>query len=251
MKFCKPFLYLLCAALFLLTSCGGKTVKKEEAFDAEKYMAKADKLIDDKEFEEARKTLLEVKNRDISKNYAPLAQLKTADSYVREGEPDIGIEEYKRFIDLYPDNKYASYAQYQIAMAYFTQIESPDRGSGAAQKALQEFLKLKETYPRNPYREAVDLRIEKCRNVIADGEFLVGRFYYKKDSYDAALNRLEGLLRQFPNYKRADETLLLIGRSYKALKKQDKAKEIFKKLIEQYPNSKFVPEAKKELGVKS
>lgn len=234
--------------LFFLSACAGTQVQQKEEFNPEKYLSNADKLINDKDYEGARKVLLEVKNRDVTKKYAPLAHLKIADSYVKEGDIDIGIEEYTRFLDLYPDNQYASYAQYQIAMAYFSQIQSPDRGAGAAHKALQEFIKLKKMYPRNPYREAVELRIEKARNVIADGEFLVGEFYYKKGSYNAAIGRLEGLLKQFPEYKRADEVLFLIGRSYKALKIEDKAKEAFRILIEKYPSSRFVLEAKKELN---
>jgi outer membrane protein assembly factor BamD len=237
---------LMVALAFILSSCGGsKELKDDEAFAPEKYMTKADKLVDDKEYEEARRTLTEVKNRDMTKKYAPLAQLRIADSYIKEKEPDLGIEEYRRFLEFYPDNQYASYAQYQIAMAYFSQIEAPDRGSGAAQRALQEFLRLKELYPRNPYREVIGLRIEKCRTMIADGAFLIGEYYYKKGSYNAAAGRLEGLLKQFPEYKRGDETLALLARAYKALKMDDKAKEAFKKLLEKYPSSKFAQEAKR------
>lgn len=237
--------------LFVLTfvvSCGGTSaVKEDEAFDAGKFMARAEKLMEDGEFDEARRILTEVKNRDKSRKYAPQAQLKIADSHVKEGDPEVGIEEYRRFLELYPDSQYASYAQYQIGMAYFTQIESPDRGSGAAQKALTEFLALKERYPRNPYREILELRIEKCRNIIADGEFIVGEFYYNKGSYQAALTRWEKLLKGFPGYKRADETLLLIGKAYKELKMEEKAKESFRRVIELYPSSRFASEAKKQL----
>lgn len=243
----KSVLCLLFSVLWFLSSCGGKKeVKKEEIFDPEKHLSKADKLIGEKEYEEARKLLLEVKNRDTAKKHAPPAQLKLADSYIREEDIEIGIEEYKKFLDLYPDNQYASYAQYQIAMAYYSQIESPDRGSGAAQKALQEFMRLKELYPRNPYREVIGLRIEKAKNVIADGEFMVGEFYYKKESYNAAIERLEELLKRFPDYKKADNALLILGRSYKAVKMNDKAKEAFNKLLEKYPASKLAPAAKKE-----
>lgn len=244
LRYCAAFLFSM---LFLLSSCGKKEVKKEEAFDAERYLSQADRLIAEKDYAEARKILLEVKNRDTTRLYSQRAHLKIADSYIKDGDIDIGIEEYRKFIELYPDSQYASYAQYQIAMTYFSQIGSPDRGSGEAQKALQEFMRLKELFPRNPYREAVELRIEKCKNVIADGEFLVGEYYYKKGSYNAAITRLEGLLKQFPNYKNAEEALLLIGKSYKALKMMDKAKESFRILIERYPSSKFVQEAKREL----
>ncbi|NTU43212.1 MAG: outer membrane protein assembly factor BamD [Nitrospirales bacterium] len=243
-----PLLMLFFCLTLLLNGCGGKAVVKDEGpFDPEKAMSRAEKLIADKEYDEARRILVEVKNREESKKYAAQAQLKIADSHVQEGDPEVGIEDYRKFLELYPDSQYASFAQYQIAMAYFGQIEAPDRGSGAAEKALREFLVLKERYPRNPYREILDLRIEKCRNVMADGEFIVGAFYYKKGSYQSAIDRWEGLLGKFPVYKRADETLLLIGKAYKNLNMGDKARDAFRKLIESFPSSPFVSEAKKQL----
>lgn len=241
----RNFIYFIIIFSLLLTACGKKAVKTEEVFDAERFLARADKLISNKEYEEARKVLIEVKNRDTSKKYAPLAHLKIADSYIKEEDIHQGIEEYRKFIELYPDNRFASYAQYQIAMAYFNQIESPDRGSGAAQKALKEFLLLKERYPRNPFKEAVELRIEKCKNMIADGEFLVGQFYYNKGSFNSAINRLKGLIEKYPEYKRNDEAILIIGKSYQGLKMKDKAAEFFKMLLERYPSSRFASEAKK------
>lgn len=251
-KYLSPLmnaLCIMCSILVMLTfSCSSKTVKKDEVFDPEKYLSNADKLASDKEYDEARKILLEVKNRDTTKKFTPVAQLRIAETYIKEGEPDLGIAEYRKFLEFYPDNQFASHAQYQIAMAYFSQIESADRGSGEAEKALKEFLRLKEAYPRNPYREVLDLRIEKCRTVIAEGELIVGEFYFKKESYDAAIRRLEGVLKKFPEYKRGDEVLMLLYKSYKALKKDDKVKETLDKMVEKFPSSKLTLEAKK--GIK-
>ena len=229
----------------VLNGCGGKEVKKDEDFDPEKFLAKAIKLIDENDYEGARKVLLEVKNRDITKKYAPLAQLRIADSYIKDSDPDHGIEEYRKFIELYPDNAQTSYAQYQIAMAYFSQIGGADRGLTAAQKAQQEFIRLKELYPRNPYRDIIELRVQKCRNIIAEGEFIVGEYYYKKESYKPAISRLERLLKLYPDYEGADEAFLLLGKSYSAMKMKDKAVEAFKTLIEKYPASRFAKEARK------
>lgn len=247
-NFLKFMASLLCSFLIFLNSCSGnKITKQSESFDAEKWISKSDNLIEDKEFEEARKILIEVKNRDTTGKFAPLAQLKIAESYIKEGDIDIGIEEYRKFLIYYPENQYASFAQYQIAMAYFSQIEAPDRGTGAAKKALEEFIRLKQMYPRNPFRDIVDLRIEKCRNIIADGEFMIGEFYFKKASYNAAIKRFEGLLTSFPEYKRQDEVLLYLGMAYNSLKKFDKAKEIFEILIEKFPSSKSSIDAQKYL----
>ena len=236
--------------LLFVFSCSGKAPVKgtAEEFNAESSFEKANKLIDSKDYEEARALLLEIKNRDLTKKFAPLAQLRIADSYVKEGEPELAVAEFRKFLEIYPDHRNASYAQYQIAMVYFNQIESPERGYGGAAKALAEFEKLKKNFPRNPYKDLVELRIEKCRNTIADYELLVGEFYLKNGSYSAAIGRFETLLQKFPDYKKEESVLLDLGIAYKKAGETEKAESNLNRLIEKYPSSRLAVDAKKELS---
>jgi outer membrane protein assembly factor BamD len=248
MKLLKIFLVL--TALCLVAGCSGKKQVKTDAeqFNPEISFDKADKLLTDKDYEGARALLLEVKNRDMTKKYAPVAQLRIADSYVKEKEPELAVAEYRKFLEIYPEHRHAPYAQYQIAMVYFGQIEGPERGYGGAAKALEEFERLKRNFPRNPYRDLIELRIEKCRNIIADYEFLVGEFYLKNGSYNAAIGRLDGLLRNYPDYKKQDNVLLNLGIAYKKAGDAEKAASYLDQLIERYPSSRLVSNAKKELA---
>ena len=235
--------------VLFIASCSGKApVRPAEKFDPEKAFANANAQLEKSDYDQARAGFLEVKNRDMSKKFAPLAQLKIADSYVKEGEPELAVAEYQKFMEAYPDNEYDSYAQYQIAMVYFDQIEGAERGYSGAAKALAEFEKLKKLFPRNPYRDAVDLKIEKCRNIIAEYEQLVGVFYYKKGSYNAAIGRFEGLLKKYPDFKEEADVLYYTGMSYKNIGEKEKAAEYFTRLIDKYPNNKIVKTAKKELA---
>ena len=167
---------------------------------------------------------------------------------MKEGEPDLAVAEYRKFLEIYPDHRHASYAQYQIAMVYFNQIEGPERGYGGAAKALEEFEKLKRDFPRNPFKDLIELRIEKCRNIIADYEFLVGEFYLKKSSYHAAIGRFETLLQKFPDYKKMENVLLNLGICYKKSGDPEKAEMYLNRLIEKYPNSRLAADAQKELS---
>lgn len=240
-------LLILIFIFSFLLSCGSKKPVKKEEFDPVVYLKKADELVSKKEYEEARKLLLEIKNRESAREYAPLAQLKIADSYLKEDEPELAIAEYRRFLELYPESTYAPYAQYSIGMAYFRRIEGAERGAGTAQKALEEFLKLEKMYPRHPYGDVLPLRIQKCRNIIAEGELLIGKFYYKKGSYKAAIGRFEGIVKNYPDFKNLDETLYLLADSYKRLNMLDSAKHYLKILKEKFPDSRF---AKKAEGFK-
>lgn len=238
-------LITFCILLSFCFACASSQ-KKEEPFEPEAWLKKATELIEKEEFQEARNLLLEVKNRDTTMTYGPQAQLKIAESYIKEEEPELAIEEYRKFLAEYPDHSYAPYAQYQIAQIYFQDVKGPERGAGSAKKALEEFERLKRLYPRNPYRELIDIKIEKCRNIIASYELMVGNFYYKKGSLNAAKGRLEGLIRNFPDYKDMPEALYLLWKTYTGLNETEKAEEVFHTLISKFPNAKETSKAKKE-----
>ncbi len=242
----KTFLVLI--SVFLLFGCAGKKDIREGQFDPKAWLSRADALVKDEEFEEARRLLFEVKNRDLTKKYAPIAQLKLGESYEAEEKPDEAINEYKRFIRLYPDHPQASYAQYKIAMVYFKQIESPKKGAGGARKALREFQKLLRDYPRNPYREAAKLRIKKCRNLIADYEMLVGRYYYRRGSYNAAAGRFSEVIQNFPETKSYPEALYMLGLVYREMGKKDLAKKYLDALVNKFPRNPLSKKAKETLS---
>ncbi|MCX7792960.1 MAG: outer membrane protein assembly factor BamD [Thermodesulfovibrionales bacterium] len=244
MKIFLQYTLLLC--ITLLPFACASVQKKEEPFEPEKWIERAEKHIERGEFQEARNLLLEVKNRDRTMNYAPKAQLKMAESYIKEEEIELAIEEYRKFLREFPEHPHAPYAQYQIASLYFQDVKGPERGAGAAKKALEEFERLKILYPRNPYRDIVDIRIEKCREVIAAYELMVGKFYFKKDSFRAARGRLEGLIRNYPDFRDMPEVLYLLWKTYRALEEKDKAESTYHYLLQKYPDSKEAIKAKKE-----
>lgn len=218
-------------------------------FNVEKSFDQANKYIDDKQFDKARQILLEVKGMDKSGRFAPLAQLRIADSYFKDDDMDNAVDQYHKFLEMYPDHKYAPYAQYQIGMVYYSQIVGTDRGYGAAHKALAEFEALKATYPRNPYKENVDIKIAKCKDIIAGYELMVGKFYFDKKAYQGAIGRFETVLDQFPGYRNEPQVLYMMTASLNATGNKAKAEQYARELSSKYPDSQYVKKAAKALGV--
>jgi outer membrane protein assembly factor BamD len=234
--------------VFLLAACGTKTTIMAEEFNSERYFNEANRLIEEKDYEDAKQVLHEIKRRDLEVEYAPLAQLRLADVYLAEEELEVAVEEYRRFLHNYPRHKHAAYAQYQIAQIYYGMIEGPDRGFSAAIKALEAFKTLQGEYPRNPYREKVDFNIEHCREILADHEFMVGDFYFEREAYKGALDRFNGLLAQHPDYPKEAEVLYRMAVSYRMLGDQESAERHLDRLIKKYPDSLSTKKAEEEFS---
>jgi outer membrane protein assembly factor BamD len=71
-------------------------------------------------------------------------------------------------------------------------------------------------YPDSKLIPEAKQRLLEVQEVLAEREFNVGRFYYIRQSYPAAIARLESLVDKYPLYSKADDALYLLGQSYEA-----------------------------------
>ncbi len=222
-------------------------MKEEPLFIPEEAFKEANELIKNEYYEEARELLETIKIKDASQKYVPLARLRIADTYFNEESYDEAVIEYESFLDVYADHQYASYAQYKLAMCFFQRIKSVDIGYSWAKRALNEFEKLQRIYPRNPYMDILETRLKACMNILAEYEFYVGNFYYKKGSYNAAIGRFSGVLKDYPHSVRVPEALYYTGLSYEQLGQRDEAVHSLTALIDRFPATEFSIDAKKRI----
>ena len=233
-------------ALGLLVACS--SADKTAPYDTAKEFAKANEEFEDKRHEDARQRFENIIRMDTEYIYAPLAQLRVADSYVADDNPELAIDEFRRFLDTYPRHKYAAYAQYNIGLVYFKLIKGPERGYGAALNALDAFRELNGLYPRNPYREDAELKIEHAEKIIAEHELMVGSFYFSRTAYNGAIDRLEGLIEAFPKYGNDPEVLWRLAVSHKGLGNDSRSQEYLTRLEALFPDSKYVKKARKHIS---
>ena len=234
-------------ALFLLVfmSACATTEKEPPVFDPESSLNQATEKMKKGYYEEARKILQTIVQKDASQQYALLAKLKIADSYFEDELYEEAVTEYENFLKVHKQHKFSSYAQYHLAMSYFKRIKTPDVSFTTAQKALTEFEKLQREYPRNPYMNVTESRIKTCKRVLAEHEFYVGEFYYKKGSFEAAIQRLQALLDTYPGSIKESEALYYIGLSYENLGQRDNAITTLTTLIHKFPATELSNEAQK------
>jgi outer membrane protein assembly factor BamD len=167
----------------------------------------------------ARLTLQTLINTYPDSEYVARAKLAVADSWYDEGGSTALAEaeiQYKDFITFFPNMPEAAEAQLKIANIHYQEMERPDRDYTHAMRAEEEYRQLIQQWPDSKLIPEAKQRLREVQEVIGEREFRVGRFYYLRESYPAAIARLQSLVDKYPLYSKADEALFLLGQSYEA-----------------------------------
>ena len=112
---------------------------------------------------------------------------------------------YEEFRKLHPVHAEVPYAIYQVGMCYFQQRLSIDRDQTATEKAVEQFRYLIENFPQNKYVADPKAKMKLCLRQLAEHEFFIGHFYYRKGHYRGALGRFEEILKKYPGKRTRGE----------------------------------------------
>ncbi len=213
---------LLLGTLLAATACTNKKVSNPIANVDSKQPDKVlfDRAMDamkHNHYDVARITLQTMINTYPDSEYIARAKLAEADSWYDEGGTAALAQaetDYNDFITFFPNMPEAAEAQLKIANIHYQQMEKPDRDYTNAMRAEEEYRKLILQFPDSKLVPEAKLKLLQVEEVLAEKEFEVGHFYYLRQSYPAAIARLQTLVDRYPLYSKADEALFLLGQSY-------------------------------------
>ena len=123
----------------------------------------------------------------------------------------------QRYIDFYPTDEDAAYAQYLLALSYYDQIDEVGRDQGLTFLALQELRKGIEIYPDSEYARSAILKFDLAFDHLASKEMEVGRYYLKRDHFSAAINRFRVVVEDFQTTSHTPEALHRLVEAYLSL----------------------------------
>ncbi|MGX0975193.1 outer membrane protein assembly factor BamD [Roseovarius sp. MBR-51] len=123
----------------------------------------------------------------------------------------------QRFIDFYPTDEDAAYAQYLLALSYYDQIDEVGRDQGLTFQALQSLREVIERYPDSEYANAAILKFDLAFDHLASKEMEIGRYYLKRDNFAAAANRFRVVVEDFQTTTHTAEALHRLVESYLSL----------------------------------
>ncbi len=123
----------------------------------------------------------------------------------------------QRFLDFYPTDEDAAYAQYLLALSYYDQIDEIGRDQGLTFQALQALRVVIERYPDSDYARSAILKFDLAFDHLAAKEMEVGRYYLKRDHFSAAINRFRVVVEDFQTTSHTPEALHRLVESYLSL----------------------------------
>jgi outer membrane protein assembly factor BamD len=269
-----PLVLVLGLLLLLTAACTNKKVNNPLANVGSKQPDKVlfDRAMDamkHNRFDVARMTLQTLINTYPDSEYIARAKLAVGDAWYAEGGTTALTQaelEYKDFITFFPNMPEAAEAQLKIANIHYQQMEKPDRDFTHARRAEDEYRQLILQFPDSKLVPEAKQRLLEVQEVLGQREFMIGRFYYLRQSYPAAIARLQSVIDRYPLFSNADEALYMLGESYEGqianvrasrAREADKARmiEVFSKnaadaysrIVTRYPVMARADDAKKRL----
>jgi outer membrane protein assembly factor BamD len=236
----------------------GKKSKKHKDAPAADENSAPDKVLYDRAVYDMKKGRYEVGRLNLQtlintypdSEYLAKAKLSIADSYYKEGGSANlaqAVAGYKDFIVFFPFLAEAPYAQIQVAMTHYKQMEKPDRDRTEAKAAEEEFQTFLAKYPNDPLVPKAQQHLRVVQEVLAEGDFRIGYYYFVKGDRRAAAGRLLGVTKRYPLYSKSDQTLWMLGDIFEKSEKKEIASVYYSRIVKDYPLSPLVGDAKGKL----
>ncbi len=210
----------------LLSGCGlgGPSEPPLETFTPEEIYKKGEfELEAQRKPDSAIRYFSEVERLYPYSEWAKRALIMQAFAHHQAEEYEEARAAAQRYIDYYPGDEDAPYAQYLLALSYYDQIDEVGRDQGLTFQALQGMRDVIESYPDSDYARSAMLKFDLAFDHLAAKEMEIGRYYLKKGHYTAAINRFRVVVEQFQTTSHTAEALHRLVESYLALGLTDEA----------------------------
>ena len=216
---------LLVAAL---SGCGGDGGGRQGSVPLEDYTP--EQIFERGEFELARN-----RSKDAAFYFSEIERLYPYSEYAKQAMIMQAFANHKaknyeesrsaaqRFIDFYPTDEDAAYAQYLLALSYYDQIDEVGRDQGLTFQALQALLTVIEVYPDSEYANSAILKFDLAFDHLASKEMEIGRYYLRRGHFTSAINRFRVVVEEYQTTTHTAEALHRLVEAYLSLGLTDEA----------------------------
>ena len=194
-----------------------------ESFSAQQIFERGEYELENRQPDEAAFYFSEIERLYPYSEWAKRALIMQAFAYHRDQDYENSRSASQRFIDFYPDDDDAAYAQYLLALSYYDQIDEVGRDQGLTFQALQSLRQVSERYPDSEYAKSSVLKFDLAFDHLAAKEMEIGRYYLKRNNFSAAINRFRVVVEDFQTTTHTAEALHRLVEAYLSLGLTDEA----------------------------
>ncbi|MEJ6479770.1 MAG: outer membrane protein assembly factor BamD [Octadecabacter sp.] len=213
-------------ALSLTAACSNFDPRAQGALDsysAEEIFQRGEYELERGQGDDAAYYFGEIERLYPYSELAKRALIMQAFSYHRERDYPNSRAAAQRYIDFYPVDEDAAYAQYLLALSYYDQIDEVGRDQGLTFQALQALRVVIERYPDTEYARSSILKFDLAFDHLAAKEMEIGRYYLRRGHYAAASNRFRIVVEDFQTTSHTAEALHRLVEAYLSLGLTDEA----------------------------
>ena len=205
------------ALVLLLSACGGGNDVVVESRSAQEIFIAGEAELADGNSVEAARLFDEVERLYPYSSWAKRAMMMSAFAYYDARLYDESRAAAGRYLDFFPADEDAAYAQYLIALSYYDQIVDVGRDQGNTFEALQELRETIERYPDSEFAKPAELKFDLALSQLAGKEMEIGRYYLKRGHYIAAINRFRVVVEDYQTTEHTAEALFRLVESFMSL----------------------------------
>ncbi|MGL5741529.1 MAG: outer membrane protein assembly factor BamD [Legionella sp.] len=194
---------------------------------AEQLYTAAQNDLHKKEYATAIKHLEAIETMYPFSDYTETSQMKLIYAYYKNDDYPSAAATAERFIHLYPRAKNVDYAYYMRGMANFQQsrgifakflpMDESWRDPGTQTQAYSDFAILIQKFPDSKYKANALQRMIYLRNMFAQHELNISKFYFKRKMYVAAIERAGYVVKNYPQAPSAQQALVVMYEANLAL----------------------------------
>ncbi len=214
--------------LLALAGCGDSSDPRVsnvplETYTAEQIFTRGEYELDRKRPDDAAFFFGEIERLYPYSDWTKRALIMQAFSFHQAKDYEQSRSAAQRYIDFFPLDDDAAYAQYLLALSYYDQIDDVGRDQGLTFQALQSLRTVIERYPDSEYARSSILKFDLAFDHLASKEMEIGRYYLKKQHYPAAINRFRVVVEDFQTTSHTAEALHRLVEAYLSLGLTDEA----------------------------
>lgn len=194
-------------------------------------------------YEAAAEEYRELLDQHPFSEYSDEAELRIAQAHYLSGACAEAVAAFSDFQRRHPTSPELPLVGYLIGQCYEKQMRPADRDQSATESANAFYVAVTQQYPDSPYADLARAHIEHCREVLAEHEMEVAKYYLNYDNRKAGETRLLDLVNSFNDTDVAGEALYRLGRIYEKNGETERALLAFASVTYHHPENEIARKA--------